>query len=547
MIRFTPKLISVLRSGYRLADLRSDILAGLTVAIIALPLSMALGIASGASPEQGIITAVIAGFLISFLGGSRVQVGGPTGAFVVILYSVIAQYGFDGLLIATLLAGIILVIAGYSRLGQLVKFIPQPVITGFTTGIAIIIASTQVKEFLGLKLHKVPADFIPQWRSYASAMGSINYSTLAIGALTVVTIFIFRRFTPRMPRYLIALIIASIAVIAFQLPVETIGSRFPDISPGIPAPKFPEISFHKIQVMLPSAFIIAFLAGVEALLSAVVADGMTGYKHRSNQELIAQGIANFSSALFGGLPATGALARTATNITAGGKTPFAGIFHAMFLLLFILFAAKLMNFVPMTALAAVLFYVAWEMSEGQRFVRTLSFPGSDRIVLLLTFILTIFVDLTVAIGVGVILASLLFMGRMSQSVEISSGLKESFGPRQEEEQRVDLQKGIEVFWIAGPIFFGIAGDIPDLLKEVVGKPKILIIRMRLVPFLDVTGATALSDLVKKCRSQSIEVIFSACQQQPAKILSTIHKKQGWTHVGYAPTYDEAIELAKTKI
>lgn len=548
MIRFTPKIISVLKEGYSFTDFRSDVVAGLTVAIVALPLAMALGIASGASPEQGIITAIIAGFFISLLGGSRVQIGGPTGAFVVILFSIIGQYGYDGLLIATILAGILLMIAGYARLGQLIKFIPQPVITGFTSGIAVIIASTQVKDFLGLKLDHVPAEFIEKWSAYFSSLNSIGYVTVAVGLFAVGTIFIARKISPWLPRYLIALILASLIVFLLNLDVDTIGSRFPDISPGIPVPKWPEFSLNKVQQVLPSAFIIAFLAGVEALLSAVVADGMTGYKHRSNQELVAQGIANFSSALFGGVPATGAIARTATNITAGGKTPFAGIFHALFLLIFILFAANSMKFVPMPALAAILFFVAWEMSEIHRFIRTMSFAGSDRIILLMTFFLTIFVDLTVAIGVGVTLASLLFVARMSRSVKISSGIKEGYGEfREEEKQREELPKGVEVFWIAGPIFFGIAGDIPELLKKIGERPKILIIRMRLVPFLDTTGISALDDLVKQCRSQGIDVIFSALQPQPENVLLKSHRQQVWDHVSYANNYSAALELAKTKL
>jgi sulfate permease, SulP family len=528
--------------------LRTDALAGLTVSIVALPLAMALGIASGASPEQGILTAIIAGFLISLLGGSRVQIGGPTGAFVVIVFSVIGQHGYDGLLIATILAGIILIIAGFARLGQLIKFIPQPVITGFTSGIAVIIATTQVKDFLGLQFENVQTGYIEKWSNYISSIDNMGYAPISIGLMSLVTIFVIRKFIPWLPRYLIALILASSVVILFNLEVDTIGTRFSNISSGISIPKWPGISLNKLQQVLPSAFIIAFLAGVESLLSAVVADGMTGYKHRPNQELIAQGVANFSSALFGGMPATGAIARTATNITAGGRTPFAGIFHSLFLLFFILFAANSMKLIPMPALAAILFFVAWEMSEAHRFFRTMKFPGSDRVILLMTFILTIFVDLTVAIGVGVILASLLFVARMARSIDISLGVKESFGQdHKEENQREALPKGVEVFWIAGPIFFGVASEIPELLTKIGEKPKILIIRMRLVPFLDKTGASALADLVKQCRSKSIEVVFSALQSQPKSILSRFHKKQKWDHVDYTDSYKKALILAKEKI
>lgn len=548
MRRFTPKIISVLKEGYSFAGFRSDALAGLTVAIVALPLAMALGIASGASPEQGIITAIIAGFLISILGGSRVQIGGPTGAFVVVVYSVIGRYGYDGLLLATILAGFILIIAGYARLGQLIKFIPQPVITGFTSGIAVIIASTQVKNFIGLQLDSTQAGFVEKWSSYFSFIHEMGYAPICVGLMSLITIFVLRKFVPWLPRYLIALILASSVVALFNLDVDTIGKRFSTISSGISIPIWPEMSFSKLQQILPSAFIIAFLAGVEALLSATVADGMTGFKHRSNQELIGQGIANCFSAFFGGIPATGAIARTATNVTAGGKTPFAGIFHSVFLLIFVLFAANSIKFIPMPALAAVLFFVAWEMSEIHRFIRTMKFPGSDRVLLILTFVLTVFVDLSIAIGVGVTLASLLFVVRMTQSIEISSGREANLDQyREEENQREELPKGVEVFSITGPIFFGIASDIPELLKKVGGTPKILIIRMRFVPFLDKTGTTALAELVKQCNSKRIEVIFSALQSQPQNILLGWHKKLGWDHVGYTTSYSQALTLAKEKI
>ncbi len=549
MIRFTPKLLSVIKEGYGLADLRADALAGLTVAIVALPLAMALGIASGASPEQGLITAIIGGFLVSLLGGSRVQIGGPTGAFIVIINSVIAGFGYDGLLLAAILAGIILTAAGYARLGQLVKFIPQPVITGFTAGIAVLIASTQINDFFGLNLDHVPVDFVEKWSAYFSTISTINIPTLFVGILTISIIFFSGRVVPKLPRYLIALVAASFIVTLFNFDVETIGSRFSNISTGIPAPKFPEISFYKLQQVLPSACTIAFLAGIEALLSAVVADGMTGYKHRPNQELVAQGIANFSAAIFGGIPATGAIARTATNITAGGKTPFSGIFHSLFLLIFIAFAANSMKFVPMASLAAVLFFVAWEMSEVHRFIRTWSFGGNDRLILLLTFFLTILVDLTFAIGLGVSLASLLFVAHMSRSVEISNKMKKEleFPHKEEDYQRGGLPDRVEVFEIAGPIFFGVAGDIPEILKNAGEHPKILIIRMRWVPFLDKSGASALDDLVSQCRTRKIEIIFSALQSQPEKSLSKFHSRNKWDNVWYANSYDESLRLARSII
>ncbi|MCC6597761.1 MAG: sulfate permease [Alphaproteobacteria bacterium] len=543
--QFTPKLFSVLKSGYCLRDFRMDVLAGLTVAIVALPLAMALGIASGASPDKGLITAVIAGFLISFLGGSRVQIGGPTGAFVIVVFNVIAQHGYDGLVLATLMAGFILVIAGYARFGRVIRYIPHPVITGFTAGIAVIIATSQVKDFMGLDMKVVPSDFIPKWMAYFGAMGTISFWTLVIGVGALVFIIGLRKVAPKFPGYLLVVIGSSALVALFHLPVETIGSRFPDIPAGLPLPAMPEISFAKMQQVLPSAFTIAFLAGIEALLSAVVADGMTGFRHRSNQELVAQGVANIASAFWGGLPATGAIARTATNIRAGGRTPVSGIFHAIFLLAFVMFAMDLMVYVPMAALAAILFIVAWGMSEIGHFIRIFKLSLSDRTVLLLTFFLTILVDLTVAIGVGVTLASLLFVARMSESVEIvtQTGNEQDRDEDDAEDQRMDLPVGVEVFCIAGPVFFGVAGDLADTLKRIGKMPKVLILRMKWVPFLDGSGVESLAALARQCCAQGTTVIFSSVQEQPFEMLSRSDIGPRNKHIRYVPDYKSAIALA----
>jgi len=413
-VQFKPKLFTMLRSGYGAADLRADMLAGLTVAVVALPLAMALGIASGASPDKGLITAVVAGFLISFLGGSRVQIGGPTGAFVVVVFNVIAQHGYDGLVLATLMAGVILVCAGYIRLGRFIEYVPHPVITGFTAGIAVIIATSQVKDFFGLHPDHASGEFVDTWIGYLQAMGAMNIASLLLGVAALAVIVIMRRIAPKLPAYLVAVILASLAVALFHVPVETVGSRFPDIPAGLPWPQMPEFTADKFIEVLPSAFTIAFLAGIEALLSAVVADGMTGFKHRSNQELVAQGCANIGSAFFGGLPATGAIARTATNVRAGARSPLAGMFHALFLLVFILFATDLMAFVPMAALAAILFVVAWGMSERKPFIQTLFKGGNDRVVMLITFFLTILIDLTTAIVMGMVAYIGLKMSRPDQ-------------------------------------------------------------------------------------------------------------------------------------
>jgi SulP family sulfate permease len=539
---FTPKIFSTFRAGYGIALLRADIVAGLTVAVVALPLAMALGIASGASPDKGLITAVIAGFLISLLGGARVQIGGPTGAFVVVVFNVIALHGYDGLLIATFLAGIILIVAGYAKLGQIVKFIPHPVVTGFTAGIAVIIASSQVSDFLGLKISKVPADFIPKWTAYIGAANTISVPTVIVGAASLTTILLLRKFAPKLPGYLIAIVVAVLAVQFFKLPIDTIGTRFPNMPTGIPVPSIPVFSFDKAREALPSAFTIAFLAGIEALLSAVVADGMTGYRHRSNQELVGQGIANIASAFFGGLPATGAIARTATNIRAGGRTPVAGIMHAAFLFAFILFGGELMKLVPMAALAAILFMVAWGMSEYERFTHLLKMPSDDRVVLMLTFGLTVMVDLTIAIGVGVVLASLMFMSRMAKAVQIGSRENGDEG-QEDDNQRAALPSGVEVFRITGPFFFGVASELLDTLHRIGERPNVFILRLRLMPFLDTTGGNALRDLIAECVGHGIRVIFAGTQPQPLRLLTAMGLGSGSPCVSHVPNYDDAISLA----
>ena len=548
MSTFTPKLFTLLKNGYAVSDLRSDMIAGLTVAIVALPLAMALAIASGASPEKGLVTAVIAGFLISFLGGSRVQIGGPTGAFVVVIYNVIAHHGYNGLVLATLMAGVILLVAGYAKLGQIIKFIPHPVVTGFTAGIAVIIASSQVKDFLGLQIENVPADFIPKWMAYFGALDTASPATLGVGLGALFTIIFLRRAAPKLPSYLIAIVVSAALVAAFHIPVETIGSRFPDIPAGLPKPELPTWDLAKIQNVIPSAFTIAFLAGIEALLSAVVADGMTGYKHRSNQELVGQGFANIASALFGGLPATGAIARTATNIKAGGRTPMAGMFHALFLLIFMLLAMDIMAFVPMAALAAILFIVAWGMSEVGHFIHIFRLSRTDRTVMVLTFLLTVLVDLTVAIGVGVTLACLLFMKHMAEAVEIKSEWRKASMQYDEtaenESQRQELPKGVEVFQITGPFFFGVAGDLVDTLKRMGQMPEVLILRMRLVPYLDATGENALEAVIKQCGDHGTKIILSGLQPQPMRMLENAHLDEGKAHVLFCTDYANALKKAE---
>ena len=511
---FTPKLITTFREGYGSSDLRADLIAGLTVAIVALPLAMALGIASGASPREGLVTAIVAGLLISVFGGSRAQIGGPTGAFVVIVAGVIAAHGYDGLVLATLMAGVILAFAGYAGVGRLMRYVPMTVVTGFTAGIAVIIASSQVADFFGLPTTSVPSDFVGKWSAYGRSIGTLSWATLGLGAATLAVILAVRKLNPRAPSYLIGIAGATAAAILLKLPVETVGDRFHAMATGLPLPRAPQVTIALVREVIPSAFVIAFLAGIEALLSATVADGMTGRRHRSGQELVANGIANIGSALFGGLPATGAIARTATNIRAGARSPMAGIFHSLFLFAFLLALGRWLALVPMTALAAVLLLVAWGMSEADRFVALVRTDAGERGVLLLTFILTVFVDLTVAIGVGVTLAALLFMMRMSETAGLVA-----LDADEEPDLRDRLPVGVEVFRFSGPIFFGVASEMLEALRRAGERPRAIILRMEQVPYIDATGANALATFTRQARHSGTEVWLVGLREQPREFLA----------------------------
>ena len=523
---FIPKSITVPRQeGYRVADFRADLMAGLTVAIVALPLAMAIAIASGASPSAGLITAVIAGFLISALGGSRFQIGGPTGAFIVVVYGVIAAHGYDGLIIATLMAGAILILAGLVRVGNWIKYIPEPVVTGFTAGIAVIIFTSQIRDLLGLRMTSVPADFIAKLASFWAARDSVSLLAIAIAGGSLAVIIGLRKFVPKAPGFLIA-VAGAAAIAAFaHLNVDTIGSRFGGVPAGLPAPHFPALSLAKVQALVPSAFTIAFLAGVESLLSAMVADGMTGRRHRSNLELVAQGVANIASALFGGLCATGAIARTATNIRAGGRTPIAGMAHAVFLLAFMVGLGPLLSYIPLASLAAVLVVVAWNMSERERVRHLLSGPVGDRAVLAVTFLLTVLVDLTLAIEVGIVLAAIIFMHRMAESTAFEKGVSldesaedDSTRPRLAYAGRAELPRGVEMFLLRGPLFFGAAGRLNDALEAAFPPPKVFVLRMGEVPLADASGAASLERFVRRCADSSTAVIFSELRPSVRAVL-----------------------------
>lgn len=547
---FQPKLLTMLREGYDAATLRADAVAGLTVAVVALPLAMALAVASGADPATGLATAIVAGFLISALGGSRFQIGGPTGAFIPIVYAIIATHGFDGLVLATAMAGVLLVLAGLLRVGALMKYMPQPLVTGFTAGIAVIIFTSQLQELLGLPLREVPAAFLPKLQVLAAHAGGFNPWALGLALGSVAVILGLRRLSAATPGFLVAVVLASAAVALLNLPVDTIGTRFGGIPAALPSFRLPEAGLPRLLELLPAAFTIAFLAGVESLLSAVVADGMTGARHRSNTELIAQGAANLGSALFGGLPATGAIARTATNIRAGGRTPVAGMLHAAFLLGFVLVAAPLASYVPLPALAGVLVVVAWNMSEHGAFRHILrSAPRGDRLVLLLTFGLTVFVDLTLAIEVGMVVAAFAFMHRMAGLFEVSAGVK-LFEAGDEDEanadagQRAALPEGVEVFRFSGPLFFGAANRLDNLMDRFPTPPKVFILRMGQVPFVDASGVHALHALAERCQRQGIVLVVSGLQPQPTEVLDSMRLPHAG-RVHRVPDFAAALALART--
>jgi len=523
---FVPKLFTTLKS-YDRAQFVSDLTAGVIVGIVALPLAIAFAIASGVTPDRGLWTAIIAGFLISALGGSRVQIGGPTGAFVVIVYGIVQTYGVDGLLVATLMAGIILVGMGVAKLGAAIKFIPHPVVTGFTSGIALIIFSSEVKDFLGLRMGAVPPEFLAKWAAFGEHLGTVNPSALLVSGLALAIIVLWPRVSHRIPGPFVALLVTTALAQLLHLPVETIGSRFGAISASIPMPTLPHLSLAQVQGLVGPAFTIAVLGAVESLLSAVVADGMIGGRHRSNMELVAQGIANLVTPLFGGIPATGAIARTATNVKNGGRTPVAGMVHALTLLLITLFVGQWAALIPMATLAAILVVVAYHMSEWRTFRSELRSPKSDVAVLVTTFALTVLVDLTVAIGVGMVLASLLFMRRMAEVTNIGALTRELNDAADAPEdaadpnsaRRRDVPRGVEVYEINGPFFFGAAAAFKDTLAQVAGNPKVLIIRMRAVPAMDSTGIHALRDVVRRSRKDGTLVLLSDVHMQPLVALS----------------------------
>ena len=515
--RLEPKLFSILREGYSRNDFAADLVAGVIVGIVALPLAIAFAIASGVKPEQGLYTAVIAGLVVSVFGGSRVQIAGPTGAFIVIVYDIVQRYGYDGLAIATLMAGVFLIIMGVARLGTLLKFIPYPLTVGFTSGIALIIFTSQINDFFGLRIHNLPSNFFEKWYVYAQSLQTIDLGSFFVGLGSLLVIVLWPRVWHRIPGPLVALLLATAVVQIFKIPVETIGSRFGDVPSGLPSLHMPRVTWQTITGLVSPALTIALLGAIESLLSAVVADGMIRTRHRSNMELIAQGAANILTPLFGGIPATGAIARTATNVKNGGRTPVAGIVHAITLLLIVLAFGRWAALIPFPTLAAILVVVSYNMSEWHSFLKVLRSPMSDVAVLLATFALTVIVDLTVAIEVGVVLAALLFMKRMSEVSQVNAITRDLQDEREEEESLLpkrSIPEGVEVFEVYGTLFFGAVDQFTESMRFLDSKPAVLILETRNLLAVDATGLRALEELLHQLSQQKTHFIIAGIHKQP---------------------------------
>lgn len=535
---FNPKLFSILKNGYSRKQFSSDVMAGIVVGVVALPLAVAFAVASGVSPEKGLITAIVAGIIVSVFGGSRVQIGGPTGAFIVIVYGIISRYGFDGLLVSTILAGIFLIVFGLLKLGSLLKYFPYPLIVGFTSGIALVIFSTQIRDAFGLDIEALPSGFVEKWIVYFNNLSSVNIYAVIIALITILIVVFSKNYIKKIPGSLIAIMLTTVAVQLFGLPVTTIESFFGEIPNSVQI-HFPKIDIANLEYYFQPAITIALLGAIESLLSAVVADGMIGGHHRSNTELIGQGIANIVTPFFGGIPATGAIARTATNIKNGGRTPVAGITHAVVLLLIMLFFAQWVRLIPMSCLAGILIVVAYNMSEWRTFRSILKGSVFDIIVLLSTFLLTVLIDLTVAIEVGVVLSALLFMKRMADMGKtipavVDTDIIEDYSK---------LPKEIGIYEISGPLFFASAKQYCEILKSIGLKSKVMIIRMRHVPFVDSTGLHNLSGALSILKDSGIKVILSGVNE---KVNEDLHKSKIVEMVGNEcifSLFDNALEYA----
>ncbi|MBI4417461.1 MAG: sulfate permease [Ignavibacteriales bacterium] len=546
----TPKLITVLREGYSFRQFASDATAGVLVGILALPLAIAFAIASGVKPEQGLYTAIIAGLAVSILGGSRVQISGPTGAFIVVIYSIVQQYGYNGLAIATIIAGLFLIAMGLARMGALLRLIPYPVTVGFTSGIALIIFSSQIGDALGLSTGPLPADLVEKWITYANHFTTIHAPSLAVGIASLAILTLLPRLTHRVPAPLVAIAVMTLFVHFFDIPVDTVGTRFGSVPNSFPTPSFPSVTWELITTMFSPGLTIALLAGIESLLSAVVADGMVGTRHRSNMELVAQGVANVVTPLFGGIPATGAIARTATNVKTGGRTPISGIVHSFTILLLMLVFAQWASYIPMATLAAVLIVVAYNMSEWRAFTKILHGPRGDMAILLTTFLLTILIDLTVAIEAGVVLSAFLFLRQMvsvSQAQLVTRDLEE----REEESDdplsinRRSVPDRVEVFEIYGSLFYAAVDQFKESLRTIKAPPKVLILRTRHLLAIDATGLRALEDLLERTRKDGTVLVISGIHKQPLHLLTVSGLMDRIGAENVCGNIDEALDRAHT--
>lgn len=549
-LEFVPKLWIVLKGGYSFALFKSDLIAGITVSIIALPLSMAFAIASGVDPVRGLYASIIAGILISALGGTYSLVGGPAGAFIVVVYNIVQDHGYDGLMIVTFLAGIFLLIAAFARIGNLMKYIPYPLVIGFTSGIAITIFSTQVKDFFGLTINPYPSEFIPKWIAIISSLSTINWTTFYVALGSLFLIILVKRFLPILPWAITAIVLAAIVCKIFNLPVETIATKYGQIPRTLPPFGFPAIT-HKLSnwhMLIPDAMTIAFLVGISSLLAALVADGMTGRTHKSNCELMGEGIANLVVTFFGGIPSTGAIARTAANIKAGGKTPVSGIVHSLVLIAIILVFAPWVSQVPLASLSAVLMMVSWNMSQAYHFKHLFKAPRGDVAILLTTFFLTIFVDLTVGVGVGMVVAAFVFIKRVGESSKIAPFDMDKFYEDDEHNKETiehkKLPRGVEIYEISGPFFFGLADSLKDVLNDLEFKPKVFILKMKNVPTIDATGMHSLKEFYFKCKRDKTQLILFGPQKE---VLDSLDKYGFIKLVGEKMIYqnfDEALKKSK---
>ncbi|TAJ14042.1 STAS domain-containing protein [Marinilabiliaceae bacterium JC017] len=541
---FLPKLITTLKGGYTRSNFINDIMAGLIVGVVALPLAIAFAIASGVSPDKGLITAVVAGFIISALGGSRVQIGGPTGAFVVIVYAILTKYGLEGLIMSTFLAGIIMVLFGVLRLGSVIRYIPYPLTVGFTAGIALIIFVTQLKDLFGLTTAELPSEFIPKMKILFMSAGTFKWQAALIGGVSILITIFWQKLKVKIPGSLIALIVCTLLAYLFNMDVETIGSRFGEIPSNMPWPSMPNFDFDNILSYVSPAFTIAILGSIESLLSAVVADGMISGRHRSNTELIGQGIANMGSALFGGIPATGAIARTATNVRNGGRTPVAGIVHACTLLAIMLFLGNLAKLIPLSCLAGILVVIAYNMSEWRSFKAILKGPRYDVLVLLTTFFITVIIDLTVAIQIGMVMAAILFMKRMADISKIKTIGAVTAGDTPEDAVMQEWPEEVDVFEISGPLFFGMSNKFNDLQKSISNHSKVVVLRMRNVPMIDATGLYHFKTLLQGLEKGGKPIVLSGVSKEVFKVL----EKEGIIkHIGsinVCENFDTALDRAK---